>query len=109
MTNPNNRYVTYDDRYSFPPLGATSRPGDIRRGHRAVREGLAHLVSDTESYFRVLQGAMEDYSQEERAGAHGRTVDAAMDQIWVMLGVLRGALSLFPKEISVRLEADQGI
>lgn len=97
-----------DNRYSFPALGAVSRPGDIRRGHRSVREGLAHLVSDTESYFRVLQAALENFSAEELASAHGRAVDAAMEQTWVMLGVLRGALSLFPREILVRPEADRG-
>jgi hypothetical protein len=103
------KMTTQNDRYSFPPLGASAGTGDIRRGHRAVREGLTHLVSDTESYFRVLQAALEDFSEEERAGAHGRAVDAAMDQTWVMLGVLRGALSLFPREILVRHEADRGI
>ena len=97
-----------DHRYSFPPLGTASRPGDIRRGHRSVREGLAHLVADTESYFRVLQAALEDFSAEEQSGPHGRAVDAAIDETWVMLGVLRGALSLFPREVLVRPEAGRG-
>ncbi len=94
------------EKFSFPPIGAFPRPGDIRRGHRAVREGLTNLVSDTESYFDVLKAAYEEFTTEERVAAQGTAIGQAMEQTWVMLGVLRGALSLCPVELLVRGNAD---
>ena len=98
----------HHNRFSFPPIGAFPRPGDIRRGHRAVREGLTNLVSDTESYFDVLKAAYEEFSTEERVSAQGTAIGQAMDQTWLMLGVLRGALSLCPLELLVRPIVDHG-
>ena len=100
-----NRYY---ERFSFPPMGAFPRPGDIRRGHRAVREGLTNLVNDTESYFDVLKAAYEEFSTEERVSAQGTAIGQAMDQTWLMLGVLKGALSLCPPELLVRGNTDHG-
>lgn len=100
--------INSNDRFSFPPLGAYPRPGDIRRGHRAVRDGLNNLVSDTESYFEVLKAAYEEFSMEERVTAKGTAIGTAMDQTWLMLGVLRGALSLCPPELLVRPIGDHG-
>ena len=91
--------MKHNERFSFPPMGAFARPGDIRRGHRAVREGLLNLVSDTESYFDVLKAAYEEFSNEERTSAQGTAIGTAMDETWVMLGVLKGALSLCPQEL----------
>jgi hypothetical protein len=100
--------MNYNERFSFPPFGAFPRPGDIRRGHRAVREGLSNLVSDTESYFDVLKAAYEEFTTEERVSPQGTVIGTAMDQTWLMLGVLRGALSLCPAELLVRPNGDQG-
>lgn len=100
--------MNYNERFSFPPIGAFPRPGDIRRGHRAVREGLSNLVSDTESYLDVLKAAHEEFSTEERISAEGTAIGNAMDQTWVMLGVLKGALSLCPQELLGRPTGDHG-
>jgi hypothetical protein len=100
--------TNHDDRFTFPPRGAFSRPGDIRRGHHAVRTGLTNLVNDTESYLDVLKAAYENFSAEERISAQGTAIGTAMDQTWVMLGVLNGALSLCPQELLVRPNADHG-
>ena len=100
--------TNHSDHFTFPPRGAFPRPGDIRRGHRAVREGLTNLVNDTESYFDVLKAAYEDFSTEDRVSAQGTAIGTAMDQTWLMLGVLRGALSLCPPELLVRPNADHG-
>ena len=100
--------MNYNDRFIFPPRGAFPRPGDIRRGHRAVREGLTNLVNDTESYFDLLKAACEEFSTEERVSAQGTAIGNAMDQTWLMLGVLNGALSLCPQELLVRPTGDHG-
>ena len=91
--------MNQNEKFSFPPYGSFPRPGDIRRGHRAVREGLLNLVSDTESYFDVLKAAYEEFTHEERTSAQGTAIGTAMDQTWVMLGVLKGASSLCPQEL----------
>ena len=100
--------MNYNERFKFPPIGAFPRPGDIRRGHRAVREGLTNLVSDTESYFDVLKAAHEEFSAEERVSAQGTAIGQAMDQTWIMLGVLNGALSLCPQELLDKPSLDKG-
>ncbi|MGI4790170.1 MAG: hypothetical protein ACRYFS_15120 [Janthinobacterium lividum] len=100
--------TNHNDRFTFPPKGAFARPGDIRRGHRAVRDGLANLVSDTESYFDVLKASYEDFSAQERSSAQGTAINTAMDQTWVLLGVLKGALSLCPRELLVKPTTDHG-
>lgn len=91
--------TNYNDRFTFPPRGAFPRPGDIRRGHRAIRAGLTNLVNDTESYLDILKAAYEEFSTEERVSVQGAAIGNAMDQTWVMLGVLNGALSLCPQEL----------
>ena len=98
----------HTDRYSFPPLGAYIRPGEVKRGARALHGELTRLVVDAEAYFHVLKSVQEDLSEEERATEPGRAVDSALDAVWVMLGVLRGALSLFPHQILSRPESDSG-
>ena len=100
--------TNHNDRFTFPPRGAFPRPGDIRRGHAAVRTGLTNLVNDTESYFDVLKAAYEDFSVQERVSAQGTAIGSAMDQTWVMLGVLKGALSLCPRELLVKANAGHG-
>lgn len=100
--------MNYSERFSFPPFGAFPRPGDLRRGHRAVREGLMALVSDSEAYMDVLKSAYEEFSTEERASAQGTAIGHAMDQTWIMLGVLNGALSLCPQELLGRPTGDHG-
>ncbi len=72
-----------------------------------MREGLTNLVSDTESYCDVLKGTFEELSAEERVGGSGLAVGQALDETWVMLGVLKGALSLFPRELLVRPTGSQ--
>lgn len=69
--------TNHSDRYTFRPIGAFPRPGDVRRGHRAVREGLTNLVSDTDSYCDVLKGTFEELSAEERVGGSGLAVGQA--------------------------------
>lgn len=98
--------INHNNSFTFPPKGAFPRPGDIRRGHRAVREGLTNLVSDTESYFDVLMAAYEEFSTDDRVSPHGTSILQAMDQTWLMLGVLRGALSVFPLELLVWKNTD---
>ena len=98
----------WGEGYSFPPLGSRARPGDIRRGHRAVRDGLDHVVSDVESYLDVLRAAFEEFTLDERVTERGRAISTALDQTWVLLGVLKGALSLCPRELTVRPPADKG-
>ncbi len=90
------------DRYTFRPIGAFPRPGDLRRGHQAVRQGLGDLISDTECYLDVLKGVQEGFSTDERVSERGTAVGQTLDQTWVMLGVLKGALSLFPPELLAR-------
>lgn len=98
----------HNDHFTFPPRGAFPRPGDIRRGHRVVREGLTNLVNDTESYFDVLKAAYEDFTAQERVSAQGTAISTAMDQTWLMLGVLKGALSLCPRELLVKPDVGHG-
>ena len=98
--------INHNDRFSFPPRGAFPRPCDIRRGGRAVRDGLNNLVNDTESYFDVLKAAYGGFSVEERVSAQGTAISTAMDGTWLMLGVLKGALSLCPPQLLVRENSD---
>jgi len=55
-----------------------------------------------------LKAAYEDFSTDERVSAQGTAIGTLMDQTWLMLGVLRGAFSLCPRELLVKPDVGPG-
>ena len=100
--------MNYYDRFSFPPMGAFPRPGDIRRGHARRPRGTHQSRQRHRELFRRPEGSLRGLLHGGARLRQGTAIGTAMDQTWLMLGVLRGALSLCPPELLVRPNADHG-
>ena len=90
--------MTYRDNDAIGGMGASARPGDIRRGILAVRSSLNRALSDTEGLRDSLHHVYGGLSVEDRITERGTVIGEAFDQTLTLLGVLKGALSLCPRD-----------
>lgn len=75
-------------------LGASARPGDVRRALRVVNRALGQLIDDAEAYKDTLREAYWSMTNDERVTPEGTRIGEALDKAIALLGVLTGALLL---------------
>ena len=84
------------DNNSIGGLGASARPGDVRRALRIVQRGLGQLIDEAEAYGDTLHEAYWSMTNDERITPEGTLIGEAFDKALALLGVLKGASHLCP-------------
>ncbi|MGI4787494.1 MAG: hypothetical protein ACRYFS_01445 [Janthinobacterium lividum] len=98
--------MVYRSNNAIGGLGASSRPGDIRRSQHIVQRGLEQLVDDTEAHQDTLREAYFAMTNDERTTPEGTRIGEALDKAIALLGVLKGARLLCPVPPSTSLGGD---
>ena len=88
--------MTDRDNNAIGGMGASARPGDVRRALRIVQRGLGQLIDDAEAYQDTLREAYWSMTNDERVTPEGTRIGEAFDRAMALLGVLKGALLLCP-------------
>ena len=88
--------MTYRDNNAIGGLGASARPGDVRRALRIVQRGLGQLIDEAEAYGDTLREAYWSMTNDERITPEGTLIGKALDKALALLGVLKGASHLCP-------------
>lgn len=81
------------DNNAIGGLGASARPGDVRRAQRIVSRALGQLIDDAEACQDTLREAYWSMTNDERVTTR---IGEALDKAIALLGVLKGALLLRP-------------
>lgn len=88
--------MTYRDNNAVGGLGASARPGDVRRALRIVQRGLGQLIDEAEAYGDMLREAYWTMTNDERITPEVTLIGEALDKAFALLGVLGGARHLCP-------------
>ncbi len=87
-------------------MGASARPGDIRRGLRIVQRGLGQLIDDADAYQDALREAYWSLSNDERITPEGTRIGESLERALALVGLLSGARLLCPDTPNTRSGGD---
>ena len=84
------------DSNSIGGMGASARPGDIRRALRIVQRGLGQLIDDAEAYKDTLHEAYWAMTNDERITPEGTRIGEGLERALALGGLLGSARLLCP-------------
>lgn len=77
-------------------MGASARPGDVRRALRIVQRGLGQLIDDAEAHKDTLREAYWAMTNDERVMPEGTLIGEGLERALALVGLLSSARLLCP-------------